>query len=89
MNVFAFLKSFKHDRILRDMCEEPQLELRVIRGNDFVSLLRHERAANTPAKIGANRNVLQIGIAGRKPAGGRNSLIELAVNAPVCGYLVR
>src|ERR1700704_6489956 len=63
MNVFSFLKSFKHHRILSDMGQQPQFELRVVCRNNLVALLSYEGAPDATAKITANGNILQIGIA--------------------------
>ena len=89
VNVFAFLKRFEHHRILRDVGQQTQLELRVVGRNDLVSLLCHERAPNTPSHFTANRNVLKIRIARRKTSGGGNRLVELAMNASVSRDLLR
>src|SRR5215213_9669517 len=58
VDVFTFLKRFQHHRILRDVGQQPQLELRIVSGDDLVSLLRNESAADTPAHLAANGNVL-------------------------------
>ena len=89
MDIFSILKRFQHHGVLCDMRQQTQLKLRIIRGNDLVSLFGHEGAPDTPAKFGANGNVLQIGLAGRKAAGGGHGLIQQAVNSSVRRNLMR
>src|SRR5687768_2049597 len=54
VNVFAFLKCFEHYGVLRDMGQEPQFELRIIRGDDLVSLLCDEGTPDSAAHLTAN-----------------------------------
>jgi hypothetical protein len=63
VNVFASLKRFQHHGILRDMGQQTQFKLRIVGGDDLVSLFRNECAANSPAHLTANRNVLKVRIA--------------------------
>src|SRR5215469_14748114 len=64
-----------------DLGEDPQLDLRIIRGDELVTRRRNEGAANLAAVLGADRNVLQIRLRGRQPAGGRRSQRIVGVHA--------
>ena len=89
MNVIAFLKRVKHHFVTRDVGQQTQLELRIIRRDQFVAGFSHERAPDSPPQLSANRNVLQVRIARRETAGCRDGLIERTMNAPVARDLVR
>src|SRR6185369_6392187 len=89
VDVFTFLKRFEHHRILCDVGQQAQFELRVIRRDDLVALLCDEGAANTTSHLAANRNVLEIRIARRQPSCRGYWLIELAVNSAVGRDLLR
>src|SRR5882724_5749097 len=89
MNVFPILKRLEHYRVLRNVREQAQLELGVVRRNDLVSFFSDERAPDAAPQLGANGNVLQVGLAGRETAGGGNRLIEQTMNSPVSRNLMR
>ena len=76
-----------HILVARDMRENSQLYLRVIGIDKHVILaLRNEIFSEYSAKLGADGNVLQIRLGGRKSAGRRTGLIEHAMHSslPVC-----
>ena len=75
MNVFSVLKSIEHHLVARDVRQQTQLKLRIIGRDEFVAGLGDEGAPDAPAHFCANRNILQVGIAGRKPARRRDGLI--------------
>src|SRR5260370_41275677 len=64
------------------MRHDAQLDLRVIRGQQYLSLLRDEGGANLPPQLGADRNVLQVGIARTEPPRGRAGLRKAGVQSP-------
>ncbi|MNL21797.1 hypothetical protein D3C87_1431030 [compost metagenome] len=59
---------------------DPQLDLRIVRRQQFVAGRGHESLANAPPLGGAHRDVLQVRIAGRQTTGGRHSLVIRRVN---------
>ena len=54
--------------------EDPQLDLRVVGGEQDATGRRDERGSNPTTLFGADRDVLQIGVGGREPAGGGGGL---------------
>ena len=68
--------------VARQVREHAQLDLRVVGGDQHVPAVGDERAPDLPAELGANRNVLQVGIAAAQPAGRRDRLVEAGVHAP-------
>src|SRR5262249_3215880 len=53
-----------------DLGQEPQLDLGIIGGDELVSVGRDESAPDLAAFLGADRNVLQVGLGGGEAAGG-------------------
>src|ERR1043165_1172984 len=58
VDVIIFLKRIEHDRVVRDVREQAQLQLRVIGGDELVAFLGDEGAADATAQLRANRNIL-------------------------------
>ena len=65
------------------MRQQTEFDLRVIRYYKLPAFLRNECRADLTAQLGTDRNVLQIRVRRRKPAGRGTSLIEGRVDAPV------
>src|SRR6059058_1940832 len=63
------------------MRQDAELDLRVIRGDQYVTGIGDEGAADLAAERRTDRNVLQIRIATAQPAGGRDRLVEAGVDA--------
>ena len=63
------------------MRHDAQLDLRVVRGQQYLSFLGDESGANLSPQLAADRNVLQIRIARAKPAGGRAGLRKAGVQS--------
>ena len=72
VNVFARAIGFDQQLVAGEVRQQPQLDLRVVGVEQDVSRLGDEGGANLAAQLGANRNVLQIGIHRREPAGRRS-----------------
>ena len=62
--------ALRNGSIVGDLGEQPQLDLRVIGGHQLVAGIGDEGAADFAAVLGADRNVLQVRIGRRQPAGG-------------------
>ena len=61
--------------------QHPQLDLRVVGRDQHVAGRGDERAADLAADLGADRNVLQVGIGAAQAAGGGHRLVEAGVHA--------
>ena len=73
-------------RIVGVMGEDPQLDLRVVgRQEPPARPARDERLADLAAVLGADRDVLQVGVARAQPAGRRDALVERGVDPAVLG----
>ena len=81
VDVLAIAERFHQHRIARHVRQQPQLDLRIIGDDQLPARPRHEGRANFAAKLGANRNVLQIRIRRGQPPGGRAGLVEGRVQA--------
>ena len=82
VDVFVALERRAHRRVFRIVGQDAQLDLRVV-GRQQLPTGRpgDEGRANFAAFLGANRNVLQVRVAGAEPAGGGHDLIERRVHA--------
>ena len=61
--------------------QHAQLDLAVVGGKQQPARRRDKGAADLPADLGANRNVLQIGVAAADAAGGGARLVKAGVDA--------
>ena len=64
------------------MCDNAELDLRVVGGEQHVAVGGHERLADVAAALGAHRDVLQVRVEGAEPARGRNRLGKRRMDAP-------
>ena len=73
-------------RVAREVGQDAQLDLRVVgRQEPPAGSPGHERLADLPAVLGADRNVLEVGVAGAEPARRRHALVERGVDPAVVG----
>jgi hypothetical protein len=76
--------------IAGEVGEDPQLDLRVVGGQDHLPCVaRHERTPDLASELGPDRDVLQVGIGRGQPPGRRARLVERRVEPPVVGDLAR
>ena len=68
MNIYTFLKRFKQRSILRKVCQQAQLYLRVVDADQFASLFGNEYRTYFTSKLGTHRNVLQVRVFGAEPS---------------------
>ena len=68
----------------REVREQPQLDLRVVGGEQRPALARNEAAPNVAAELAPDRDVLQVRVARRQASRRRDRLIERRVNAAAC-----
>ena len=86
MQVLARSERFDEAVVTRQMRHDPHLDLAVVgRHQLVVTLADDERVADPPAGLGADRDVLQVRLGRREPAGGRDRLVERGMNSAVCG----
>ena len=64
-----------------DMRQQPELDLRIIRRQQHMAVIGDKGGADLAAFLGPDRNILQIGIVGRQPAGRGDGLRIGGVNA--------
>src|SRR6185436_11023782 len=79
VNVTTRLERVDERWIGGEVCEQAQLDLRVVSREKQPSLSWDEATANVAAKFSANRNVLKVRIARREPPRGRDGLVERGV----------
>src|SRR3546814_1988437 len=68
---------------------EPQLDLRIIGGDDDVARFRHEGVADLAADLGADRDVLEVRVGRTQPPGLRAGERIAGVDAPRAGIDLR
>ena len=73
--------------VARDVGQDAQLDLAVVgRHEGERRLAGHERAADAPAELGPDGDVLEVGIRRGQPAGGGHGLVEGRVQPAVVGH---
>ena len=85
MDVLALLEDPLQDILVGDVRKDPQLDLRVVGRDQLRAGLGDEAAADLAAELCADRDVLEIRIRARQPAGGRRSLVEGRVESARLG----
>ena len=76
VHVLAAAEDVLQHLLVRDVREQPQLDLRVVRGDQAVALLGHEAGADLAPQLRADRDVLEVRVRAREPAGGGRDLAE-------------
>jgi hypothetical protein len=82
VDVFAAAERVDQHLVAGHVREHAQLDLRVVGGDQHVARLGDERTPDLAADLGADRDVLQVGIAAAEATGCRDGLIEAGVDAP-------
>ena len=85
VDVLAIEEGLAQGFHLRDVGGQAQLDLAVIDRQQAVAVLGHEGAADLASLLGADRDVLQIGIGGGQASGRGHGLAERGVHAPGLG----
>ena len=89
VDVFVAVEGGAHRCVLRVVGQDAQLDLRVVGGEQLpAGMAGDEGGANFAAFLGADRDVLQVRVAGAEPAGGGDDLVERAVNAAGFGWII-
>ena len=82
VDVVVAFEGGAHGGVLRVVGEDAQLDLRVVGGEQLpAGLAGDEGRADFAAFLGADRDVLQVRVAGAEPAGGGDDLVERRVDA--------
>ena len=87
VDVLAAREALAQRRHVGDMRQQPQLDLRIVGRHQQVPRLGDEGAADAAAFLGADRDVLQVGIVRGEPAGGRDAWAKLVCTRPVSGLI--
>src|SRR5205085_1640153 len=69
--------------VAADVRHDPQLDLAIISGEQLHARRGDEGGADLASYFGAYRDVLQVRVAAREPAGGRDRLVQMRVDAPI------
>ena len=85
MHVGAGRERGAQRRVAGDVGHDAQLDLRVVGGHQRAPRRGDEGAPHAPALLGADRDVLQVGVGGGQPPGGGAGLVEGGVQAPGVG----
>ena len=83
MNIDIFRVGAHQQRIAAEMRQQPQLDLRIVGGEQLRARRGCKCGANFAAELGADGDVLQIGIDRGEPAGGRSRGLKRGVHARV------
>ena len=83
MHVHAPVEAVQHILIVRKRRQHAELDLRIVGVHKHVSVARGKELPEFTPELGAHRDVLQIRLRGRKPAGSRFCLVERGMDAPV------
>ena len=81
VDVFAAAEGVDEQRVLGEVREQAQLDLRVVGGEQHVAGRGDEGGADLAAELGADGDVLQVRVGRREAAGGGAGLVESGVEA--------
>ena len=76
VNVLIPAECFYQDRVSRQMREDPQLDLGVVRRDQYITRVGNEGRANEAAKLRSNGNVLQVWVRAGDPTCRRPRLVK-------------
>ena len=83
MDVLAGEERLLHMLVAGDMGEDAQLDLAVVGIHQHAAGPRHKVSAELAAQLGADGDVLQVGVIGRKPSGAGFGLVEAGMDAAI------
>ena len=83
MNVGAGLEGVLHGFIAGDVRQNPQFDLRIVGIHQIAAVGSNEETAQTAAQLGADGNILQIGLGGADASGAGLGLNKGGVNAAI------
>ena len=82
MDITAGAEGLDERRVVREVREQAQLDLRVVCCHEAPSCARNEAPANVLPELPADRDVLQVRVARREATGARDRLVERGVQSP-------
>src|SRR6185503_12408284 len=82
VDVFALGEGAAQVLVAGEVRHDAQLYLRIVGGHDLRAARGDEAFADAPARRGADRDVLQVGLVRGEPAGHRGGLRVRGVHAP-------
>ena len=82
VDVAFFRKGAPQALVTREVRHDPKLDLRIVGRQQHLAFRRDERLADAPALQRADRDVLQVRVAGRQPARDGDRLVIRGVHAP-------
>jgi hypothetical protein len=83
----AGVERLDQSHVLGHVRHDPHLDLAVVRGQQRLEPLSDDEGLTDPATLlGADRDVLQVRLHGRQPAGRRDDLVERRVDAAVVAH---
>ena len=85
VHVLSGLEDLEEDRVLGEVRHHAQLDLRVVDRQEHPVLLGDERSSDLLAEIRADRDVHEVRVRARQPAGRRNRLVIGRVHPSVLG----
>ena len=85
MEILAAEEGLLHDRIARDMSQQPQLDLAVVRIHQCAARSCDKHLADLCAEFLADRNILQIRLGRAQASRGCDGILEIRVDAPIVG----
>ena len=83
VDILAAQKRLPHRLVARDVGEQPQLDLAVVRVHEHIAALGHEHPPQLAAERRARRDILQIRLGGAEPPRGGHGHLEARAHAPV------
>ena len=83
VNIEVLFERVDESRVVREMGEDAQLDLRVVGDQEHAPFVRDERLPDRTALLGPDRDVLQVRLFLREPAGRCSHLVEPAPNPAV------
>ena len=83
VNVHVGVEGLDHRGISRHVGQHPQFDLRIVRVHQHPAIRRAEKAAQFPAQLLPDGNVLEIGLGGGNAAGAGFGLVEGGVDPAV------
>ena len=83
MDVLTVQKCLLHVLITGNVGQNAQLDLAVVGIHQHTARLCHKVGAQLAAQLGADGDVLQVGVVGRKPSSAGFGLVEAGVDAAI------
>ena len=80
MDIIPLVEGLDQHLFTREVGEDAQLDLGIVGADQLPAFLGQEGLADAPTELGADRNVLEVGVAAGEPASGRDGLVEVRMH---------